>query len=59
MNIKTNSKYVKKNDIFICTHDEFDNRHKYIKDIKNASAIIIDEEPKTKTKIPLIKVKNI
>ena len=58
MNIKTNSKYVKKNDIFICTHDEFDNRHKYIKDIKNASAIIIDEEPKTKTKIPLIKVKN-
>ena len=40
MKIKTNSKYVKKNDIFICIHDEFEDRHKYIDDIKNASAII-------------------
>ena len=58
MNIKTNSKYVKKHDIFICLHDELENRHKYIKDIKKASAIIIDEETNEKTKIPLIKVKN-
>ena len=56
MNIKTNSKYVKKNDIFICLHDDLENRHKYIKDIKSANAIIIDEERNEKTKIPLIKV---
>lgn len=56
MNIKTNSKYVKKHDIFICLHDDLENRHKYIKDIKSANAIIIDEERNEKTKIPLIKV---
>lgn len=58
MNIKTNSKYVKKHDIFICLHDDLENRHKYIKNIKKASAIIIDEESEEKTKIPLIKVKD-
>ena len=44
-NIKTNSKFVKKNDIFICTHDNL-NRHKFIDDaIKNgSSAIIVDED---------------
>lgn len=58
MNIKTNSKYVKKNDIFVCIHDEFEDRHKYIKDIKKANAIIIDKDINRNIKIPLIKVNN-
>ncbi|MGN0993211.1 MAG: UDP-N-acetylmuramoyl-L-alanyl-D-glutamate--2,6-diaminopimelate ligase [Bacilli bacterium] len=58
MNIKTNSKYVKKNDIFICTHDELEDRHNYIKDIKRASAIIVDKDIKKQGEIPLIKVNN-
>ena len=58
MNIKTNSKYVKKNDIFICTHDELEDRHKYINDIKKASAIIVDKDTKKHGEIPLIKVNN-
>ena len=58
MNIKTNSKEVKKNDIFYCIHDQLEDRHKYIKDIKKAKAIIIDKEINTKTYIPLIKVEN-
>ena len=44
MKIKTNSKYVKKDDIFVCIHDELEDRHKYIKDIKRASAIIVDKD---------------
>lgn len=57
-NIKTNSKLVKKNDIFICTHDEYLNRHIYIDDalIKKPSAIIIDEEVDKKIKVPVIRV---
>ena len=51
-------KNVKKNDIFICLHDETNDRHKYIKDIKKASAIIIDKEVQDKTDVPLIKVNN-
>ena len=58
MNIKTNSKHVKKNDIFICIHDELEDRHKYIKDIKKASAIIVDKSVKSNTKIPIIEVSN-
>lgn len=58
MNIKTNSKYVKKNDIFIAIHDELEDRHDYIKNIKKAKAIIIDKEIKEKTNIPVIKVNN-
>ena len=58
MNIKTNSKEVKKNDIFFCIHDQLEDRHKYIKDIKKAKAIITDKEINTKTHIPLIKVEN-
>ena len=58
MNIKTNSKYVKKNDIFICIHDDIENRHKYIKNIKKASAIIVDKDINNDIKIPLIKVNN-
>lgn len=58
MNVKTNSKYVKKNDVFVCIHDELEDRHRYIKDIKRASAIVIDKDIKRKTNIPLIKVNN-
>ena len=58
MNIKNNSKYVKKNDIFICTHDSLEDRHKYIKDIKQASAIIVDKDINIKKNIPIIKVNN-
>ena len=58
MNIKTNSKYVKKNDVFIAIHDELEDRHDYIKNIKKAKAIIIDKEIKEKTNIPVIKVPN-
>ena len=56
--IKNNSKYVNKNDIFICTHDEKEDRHKYIKDIKEVSAIIVDKDIKEDIDIPLIKVNN-
>lgn len=58
MNIKTNSKYVKKKDIFVCIHDEFEDRHKYIKDIKKASAIIVDKDVSKKNEIPFVKVLN-
>ena len=58
MNVKNNSKCVKKHDIFICTHDEIDDRHKYIKTIKNASAIVVDKDINIKTNIPIIKVNN-
>ena len=58
MNIKTNSKDVKSGDVFICIHDEKEDRHKYIKDIKKASAIVVDQSINIKTKIPIIKVKN-
>ena len=45
MNIKNNSKNIKKNDIFICTHDEYEDRHKYIDQAieKGAKAIITDK----------------
>lgn len=56
MNIKNNSKFVKKNDIFICTHDDSEDRHKYIKDLKNASLIITDKD--IHSSIPTIKVDN-
>ena len=41
-------KNIKKGDIFICTHDIYDDRHKYINDaIKNGcKAIIIDKNIK-------------
>lgn len=58
MNIKTNSKYVRKSDIFICTHDELEDRHKYIEDIKKASAIVIDKNINSNKDIPFIKVNN-
>ena len=58
MNIKTNSRYVKKNDIFVCIHDELEDRHKYINNIKKARAIVVDKDIKNTLKIPFIKVKN-
>ena len=57
MSIKNNSKLIKKNDIFICTHDDFEDRHKYVKSIKKASAIIADKNI-TSNNIPIIKVKD-
>lgn len=58
-NIKTNSKHVNKNDIFICTHDNF-NRHQFIDDaINNGSgAIIVDEDLNCSYNVPIIKVCN-
>lgn len=53
--IKNNSKYVKKHDIFICTHDSTEDRHKYINNLKCANAIIVDKDV-SNTKIPIIKV---
>lgn len=58
--VKTNSKYLKKNDIFICVHNEIEDRHKYIKDAirKKPACIIVDRDINIKTKIPIIKVNN-
>ena len=60
MNIKTNSKYLNDNDIFICIHDEMENRHKYIKDIKKAACIVVDKDIKNliNNNIPYVKVNN-
>ena len=51
LKFKNNSKHIKKGDIFICTHDIYDDRHKYISDaIKNGcKAIIIDKDIKPNT----------
>ena len=48
LKFKNNSKNIKNGDIFICTHDTYDDRHKYINDaIKNGcKAIIIDKDIK-------------
>ena len=60
LRIKTNSKEVKKNDIFICLHNSIEDRHQYIKDAlkKKPSCIITDKETNIKTSIPIIKVTN-
>ena len=59
MNIKNNSKYIKKNDIFICTHDEQEDRHKYIDDaIKKGAKLIITDQNITNKKVPIIKVED-
>lgn len=59
MNIKNNSKYIKKNDIFICTHDEYEDRHKYIDQAieKGANAVIVDKDIRNK-KVPVIRVED-
>ena len=58
-NIKTNSKLVKKNDIFICTHDNL-NKHDFIDEVVNneVGAIIVDEEIVKFYDVPIIKVYN-
>ena len=59
MNIKNNSKKIKKNDIFICTHDEYEDRHKYIDQaIKKGARAIITDKNITNKKVPIIKVEN-
>lgn len=59
MNIKNNSKKIKKNDIFICTHDEYEDRHKYIDQaIKKGARAIITDKNITDKKVPIIKVEN-
>ena len=55
-NIVTDSRKVKKNDLFIALKGEKYNGHDFINHIKKASGIIIDEEVEIKTKIPVIKV---
>ena len=59
LKFKNNSKNIKNGDIFICTHDTYDDRHKYINDaIKNGcKAIIIDKDIKANNKM-FIKVQN-
>ena len=56
LKFKNNSKHIKKGDIFICTHDIYDDRHKYISDaIKNGcKAIIIDKDIKPNNKMFII-----
>lgn len=58
--IKTNSKQVKKNDLFICIDSKTMDRHLFIDDaIKNgASAIIVSKNIINKS-VPVIKVENI
>lgn len=57
-NIVTDSRRVKKNDLFIALKGEKYNGHDFINNIKKASGIIVDEEREFKTKIPVIKVKS-
>ena len=59
LKFKNNSKNIKNGDIFIYTHDTYDDRHKYINDaIKNGcKAIIIDKYIKANNKM-FIKVQN-
>lgn len=59
MNIKNNSKNIRKNDIFICTYDQYEDRHKYIDDAINngANAVVVDKNIRNK-KVPIIKVDN-
>jgi len=61
MNIKTNSKYIKKGDIFLCTHDGGSNKNLFIKDAckRGAKCIITDEDVLEKIDIPIVKVDNI
>lgn len=59
MNIKNNSKEIKKNDIFICTHDNICDRHNYISDaVKNNAKTIIVDENLYSLDVPTIRVNN-
>ncbi len=59
MFIKNNSKNINKNDLFICTHDSFSDKHDYINDAikRKASAVIIDKDLYGLS-VPAIKVGN-
>lgn len=58
--IATNSKKIKKNDIFICIHDEMLDRHKFIEEAsKKASVLVVDNQDNSLYKniyVPIIKV---
>lgn len=56
--IVTDTRKLKKNDLFIALKGKKYNGHDYIKNIKKASGIIIDEDIEIKTKIPVIKVES-
>ncbi len=60
LKIQTNSKKVKKNDIFICIHNNLEDRHDFIEEVikKKPCCIIVDKDINIKTKIPIIKVNN-
>ncbi len=57
--IKTNSKEIEKNDLFICTDRGTLDRHQFIDDAieKGASAVIVKKDV-GKKKVPIIKVEN-
>lgn len=57
--IKNNSKYIKKNDIFIATHTLLEDRHFYINDaINKGASLIITDKDINHIKAPYIKVHN-
>ena len=56
--IVTDTRKLKKNDLFIALKGNKYNGHDYINDIKKASGIIIDEDIKINTNIPVIKVES-
>lgn len=58
--IKIDTRYLKKNDIFLCIHNPLDDRHNYIKEAikKKPACIIVDKDIDIKTEIPIIKVNN-
>ncbi|HPE14466.1 MAG TPA: UDP-N-acetylmuramoyl-L-alanyl-D-glutamate--2,6-diaminopimelate ligase [Bacilli bacterium] len=59
-NIITNSKDVKKNDIFVCNNKNIEERDKYIEDaINNGAKKIICEDTMVESSIPIIKVDNV
>ena len=54
--IVTDTRKLKKNDLFIALKGNNYNGHDFINNIKKASGIIIDEDRVITTKIPVIKV---
>ena len=57
-NIITDTRKLKKNDLFIALKGDKYNGHDFINNIKKASGIIIDEEIDIKTNIPVIKAES-
>lgn len=56
--IVTDTRKIKKNDLFIALKGNRYNGHDFVNDIKKASGIIIDEDMEVKTDIPVIKVES-